>query len=365
MSSSNVQDLLELCDITLIPSPINNGWRGCENLNYLTSDLLTRSIQDSLPIFTSPMNSVVDDKNWRIWENERINSVIPRTINIETRLKLSQIVFVAMSFDEVKYHFLDQDKRYIQQQFKICLDVGNGHDSWVFELASKLRSIYGKQIILMGGNIENPEAYVNYSKAGFDFVRLGMTSGSLVMREKFGFNYPTASLILDTCQVREQSKTIGIRPINIIADGGISSFTDLIKCLALGADYVMLGREFVKMLEAAGTVYDKKRTPEGLEKIDEILKSNDLTEKELKDLNLVRLYSGNTTLDVQQIRGGYSNINEIPSPKIIDSKSVWVPVTRRLETWLDDLKEHIRYTFMMSNSRSWKEFKTNIKYGKV
>jgi IMP dehydrogenase/GMP reductase len=253
----------------------------------------------------------------------------------------------------------------MQQQFKVCLDVGNGHDSWVFELASKLKSIYGKQIILMGGNIENPESYVNYSKSGFDFVRIGMTSGSLVMKERFGFNYPMASLILDTCQVREKSKTVGIRPINIIVDGGISSFADITKCLALGADYVMMGRELVRILEAAGTVYDKKRSPEGIEKIDEILKSNDLSERELKDLNLVRLYSGNTTLDTQRIRGGYNNNSEITNPKVVDSKSIWVPVTRRLDSWLDDFKEHVRYSFMMSNSRSWKEFKNNIKYGKI
>lgn len=363
--SSKVQELLELSDITLIPCPINNGWRGCENLNYLTRDRISGAIPDSLPIFTSPMNSVVDEKNWKIWYNSKINTVIPRTTDLETRLGWTQYTFCAFSFDEVKTIFLDQDRRNIQQQFKVCLDVGNGHDSWILELADKLKSIYGKQIILMGGNIENPESYVNYSKAGFDFIRLGMTSGSLVMREKFGFNYPMASLILDTCEVREKSKSIGIRPINIIADGGINSYTDIIKCIALGADYVMMGRELVKILEAAGTVYNKQRTSEGIEKVEEILRSTDLTEKELKDLNLVRLYSGNTTLDTQMVRGGYSSLGEISNPKIVDSKCVWVPVTRRLDSWLDDFREHIKYSFMMSNSRSWQEFKNNIKYGKI
>ena len=363
--SNKVQDLLELSDITLIPSPINNGWRGCNNLNYLTRDIISGSIPDSLPIFTSPMDSVVDDKNWRVWYNSKINPVIPRTIDINTRQNLTPFAFSAYSFDEVKTLFLDQDRRSIQQQFKVCLDVGNGHDSWILELASKLKNIYGKQIILMGGNIENPESYVNYSKAGFDFIRLGMTSGSLVMREKFGFNYPMASLIMDTCAVREKSKTMGIRPVNIIADGGISSFVDIIKCIALGADYVMMGRELVRILEAAGTIYNKQRTTEGIDKVEEILKSTDLSEKELKDLNLVRLYSGNTTLDTQRIRGGYSSLDEITNPKIVDSKCVWVPVTKRLDSWLDDLKEHVRYSFMMSNSRSWQEFKENIKFGKV
>lgn len=362
---NNIQSLLELEDITLIPSPINNGWRGCENLNYLTRDLITNTIPDSLPIFTSPMNSIIDEKNWRLWNSSNINTIIPRTTNIETRLGWCQYTFCAFSFDEAKTIFLDQDRRNIQQQFKVCLDVGNGHDSWILELASKLKSIYGKQIVLMGGNIENPESYVNYSKAGFDFIRLGMTSGSLVLSDKFGFSYPMASLILDTCSVREKSKQIGIKPINIIADGGISSFSDIIKSIALGADYVMIGREFAKILEAAGTIYSKTKTPEGIDKIEEILKSTDLSDSDLKDLNAMRLYSGNTTLDMQMIRGGYSNPSDIVNPKIVDAKSVWVPVTKRLDSWLDDLREHIRYSFMMSNSRSWQEFKTNIKYGKI
>lgn len=361
----SVQDLLELDDITLIPSPLNNGWRGCDRLNYLFSDNVSSFLPQSLPLFTSPMNSIVDDKNWKIWSNANINSVIPRTVPLNVRLQLSQYVFSALSFEEVKEQFLDQDKRFIQQQFKICLDVGNGHDTWIFELANNLKSTYGKQVILMGGNIDNPETYVNYSKSGFDFVRIGMTSGSIVQKEKFGFCYPMASLIMDTSQVKNKAKAHGIRPIHIIADGGIRSYSDIIKSIALGADYVMIGREFAKILEAAGTVYNRKKTSEGIEKMDEILRGTDLSEGELRDLGLTRLYAGNTTMEVQAERGGYSNPSELIKPKIVDSKSIWVPVTRRLDVWIDDFKEHIRYSFMMANSRNWEEFKSNIKFGKI
>lgn len=361
----NVQDLLELDDITLIPSPINNGWRDVQNMNYLVRDLISRSLPNSLPLFTSPMDSIVSSSNWGLWQKSKINPIIPRTESIETRLDLSREVFTAFSFNEVKQLFLDQDRRYQQQQFRVCLDIGNGHDSWVFELGQRLKSIYGQQIILMGGNIENPETYVNYSKSGFDFVRLGMTSGSLVMREKFGYRYPMASLLLDTSAVRAKAKSAGIRPINIISDGGVRSMSDIVKLIALGADYVMVGREFARILEAAGRVFNRKKTSEGIDSVEEILRSTDLTEKELKDLELTRLYSGNTTIETQLSRGGYSDPTELVNPKIVDSRSAWVSVNRRLEVWLDDFKEIIRYSFMMSNSKNWDEFKNNVKYGKI
>ena len=362
---NNIQELLELDDITLIPAPLNCGWSNINRLDYLTRDLITRSLPDSLPIFTSPMESVVNEKNWRVWENSKINSVIPRTVDLKTRIDLSQYVFSCFSFSEIKQEFIDQDKRYINSRFKLCLDVGNGHDTLMLEVGNKLKKIYGDQVVLMGGNIGNPETYVEYSKAGFDFIRLGMSSGSLVQRDKFGFHYPMASLIMDTCKVREKAKGIGIRPIGIIADGGIRGGVDIIKSIALGADYVMIGREFAKILEAAGSVFNKKRSPDGFETKEEILRSADLSDSELRDLGLIRLYSGNTTLEVQATRGGYSNLNEIPTPKIVDTKSVWIKVDKRLDSWISDFKDNIKYSFMLSDSRNWLEFKQKVRYGKL
>lgn len=338
----SMENLLELEDITLIPSPFNTGGRSC--INYLTKDFITDSISESLPLFASPMDSITNEKNWDVWAKNKINPVIPRTIPLETRLNLCQHIFSALSLSEAESIFLNQDRRSMRQQFRICLDAGNGHDSYIFNIASRLKQLYGKQIILMGGNIENPETYMNYSNSGFDFVRIGMTSGSIVLSDKFGYRYPMASLIMDTSRVRESLKTKGIRPINIIADGGIRSFADIIKSIALGADYVMIGKEFSKILEAAGTVYNRKKTTEGIDSVEEILRSTDLSEKELRDLDLTRLYSGNST---------------------IDSKSIWVPVNRRLDSWLDDFKEHIRYSFMLSNAQNWQEFRRNVKFGKL
>ena len=362
--NNNIQELLELDDITLIPSPLNDGWANINKIDYLTRDTFSGILPDSLPIFTSPMESVVTDKNWREWENSKINSIIPRTVDIKTRLELSQYIFSCFSFSEIKQEFIDQDKRYFNVRFKICLDVGNGHDTLMLEIGNKLKKIYGNQVVLMGGNIGNPETYVEYSKAGFDYIRIGISSGSLVQREKFGFYYPMASLIMDTCKVREKAKNVGIRPISIIADGGIRSSLDIIKSIALGADYVMIGREFAKILEASGTVYSKKKTPEGFNTMEEVLRSADLTDKELKDLDLIRLYAGNTSLEMQALRGGYTNPEEVPTPKIVDAKNIWIKVDKRLESWLSDLKDSIKYSFMMSGSRNWLEFRQKIRYGK-
>ena len=92
-----MQELLDLDDITLIPSVINNGWRNNNQINYLTRDIIS-GIPESLPIFTSPMPAVIDEKNWKLWISNKINSVIPRTVNINTRLDLSQYTFSCLSW---------------------------------------------------------------------------------------------------------------------------------------------------------------------------------------------------------------------------------------------------------------------------
>lgn len=103
----------------------------------------------------------------------------------------------------------------------------------------------------MGGNIANPKTYKLYDKAGFDYLRVGIGGGAgCITSTQTGIHYPMGSLINDTFQVKRECSG----NTKIIADGGISTFSAVIKCLALGADYVMMGSTFGKALEAAGPV---------------------------------------------------------------------------------------------------------------
>lgn len=365
-----MEKLLELKEIALIPTAINYGKYQQSKINYLISDELEiTGVSNTLPVITSPMESIIDSNNWKIWQDNGIKPILPRTEGLETRLSACCYIFSAFSIQEIKASFVDQDRRGGRNQFHICIDCGNGHDSNLLDLCHKLKQSYGQQMLIMAGNIFNPETYINYSKIGIDYVRVG-SGGSLVNKNKFGFHYPMASLLIDINNTKNKA-CIGLKTPKIIADGGISSISDILKALALGADYVMCGRQFSKLLEAAGTVYKKSKNQNGEEIIEEVNLSSltGITKEELIKLNLERQYYGNTSIEMQALRAGFNTVEDWvkkkPKIKLSDSTWEWVPVNNLISNWIIEFKNCTDYGFMMSGALNWKEFKDKVKYGRV
>lgn len=368
-----MEKLLELSDITLIPRELNDGWGNNKKINYLIdSPEEVTGINKSLPIFTSPMEAIVGVDNWKIYQDQGIKPILPRTVDINTRLDACGYIFSAFSIQEVVDNFLNRNMTGSNVQFHICIDSGNGHDSNLLSLGQKLKQTYGRQMILMGGNIGNPQTYVSYSRSGFDYVRVGISSGSLVNKNKFGFHYPMASLLGSISQIKKSNKQ-QLREVKVIADGGITGCSDILKAVAMGADYVMIGREFAKILEASGTLY--KRTikpdpePNTIEEVENPEKLLSLTPTELLELDLVRQYFGNTTPEMQALRDGYSNMSEWmqgkPKIRITDSEWTWIEVDKTIKDWIRDFKECVSYGFIITNASGWNEFREKVMYGRI
>ena len=349
-----MERLLELNDIALLPSAINNGRE--DKFDFGVVDKNDNSV--SLPIFTSPVDSIINMSNWKVWEKSGIKPILPRTIPINIRLDGCQYLFAAFGINEIEDNFIKLGKRLSQFQFHVCIDCGNGHDVKLLDLCARLRQLYGRQINIMAGNIGNAKIYPEYCKVGIDYVRVGMTSGSLcISQDKYGFHIPLASLLMDVVGIKNTA-CIGLNQTKIIADGGIYSHADILKALALGADYVMCGRIFVKILEASGTVYRKIKTPEGGEILESV--SPDIVkDTPLKELKLKRFYMGNTTDSALEKMGRDKNTT------YVDAKSEWIEINSTLESWLMGLYDVFNYGFTMSGSRNWEEFKNNIRYGRV
>ena len=360
-----MEKLLELDDIALYPSELNNGYQ-LNKYNYGVLDDIDKTT--SLPIFTSPSDAVVDKNNWRIWSKEGIRPVLPRTEDIDVRLDGCQYIFTAFSLPEVKEHFISRGKRNSSNQFRVCIDCGNGGDIEIFNTSQQLKKIYGPQINIMAGNIGNPKTYINYCKAGIDYVRVGISSGSLVDSSKYGFYYPMAQLLVDILGIKNTS-CVGLRQTKIVADGGIGNSVDILKCIALGADYVMCGRQFVRLIEAAGSIGRESETSGAYEIISKEEAVRLLSELGPKEARLKRLYCGNTTYESQAKRDGYSDINDWIDggykTRPTDSRTEWVSVSNTLKVWISDMYDKFNYAFAMSNSVDWKTYKQNIKYGRV
>lgn len=359
-----------LDDITLIPSATNSGYVDVDFYVQDTKDQ-TGANPNSLPIFASPMESIVDEKAAKSFVDAGIKPVLPVGISIETRLTYCQWIFSAFTVNEIQRYFINQDRRNTNSQFHLCIDHGNGHDSNLLTLCLNLRKRYGNQVIIMAGNVACPEIYTEYSRAGIDYMRVGIASGSLDDMSKFGFNYPMASL-LDSFKKFKKTSGVGLtNQVKIIADGGINSYSKILKAIALGADYVMIGKDFARVLEAAGEIYQKNNT-----KIRDTSNLLTIDPATIKDFNrdkakingYSRFYRNNTDLETRARQAGYPSVeaylkDDRPGNKIDNIVKIWVNIDMTLEEWVDDFKKVAYHGFLMTGSTGWKEFKKNARYG--
>lgn len=252
-------------DITIEPAQISNV-RSRSECNPFTADGM-------LPIFASPMASVVSHKNYAEFYKNHITPIIPRNVDIEKRKELMRKgVWVALSLNEFKELFVDNNTSLSPAHYRICVDIANGHMRALYdmcELAKAHEVVSGTyQLTIMTGNIANPltlrdiaEVNINFCKTHnlgavnrvITYCRVGIGSGSAcITTSNVSIHYPMASLIDECNSYRQNNPAERDYLPYIVADGGIRNYSDVIKALALGADYVMIGGLFGKALESCG-----------------------------------------------------------------------------------------------------------------
>ena len=152
---------------------------------------------------------------------------------------------------------ISKDFKGFHKNDNILIDVANGHMQKIVDYATEIKRLR-PDITIMVGNIANPETYRWYAKHKcVDFIRLGIgNGGGCLTTKQSGIGYPMASLIYETKQIKNEMESEGFENLpKIIADGGMKDYSDIIKALALGADYVMLGSILNKALESCADNY--------------------------------------------------------------------------------------------------------------
>lgn len=208
-----------------------------------------------LPLFASCMSSVVSMENAKIFNDSKIRVVIPRTYSYEERLKYfcsNNVNFVAFSLNETKQLFADGKLQtpYLKTPFpvKICIDLANGHMETLLETVKEIKTKFGQKVIIMTGNIANPQTYRAYEEAGVDFARISIGSGHACITSSLtGIHYPVFSLLKDIYEIKQSING----KCKIIADGGIRDYRDVQKAL-IYADYAMIGSVFNSAIDSAG-----------------------------------------------------------------------------------------------------------------
>ena len=199
----------------------------------------------------------------------------------------------------------------------------------------------------MIGNIANPSTYKYISK-NYDWihsVRIGIGNGNgCLTTQQTGIGYPMGSLITECSKIY---KTEG--GPKIVADGGMKSYADVIKALALGAHYVMVGSIFNKALESAGNTYLY-----GFK----INQYGNYAKWAFKNgLPVYKDFRGMSTKTVQR---KISSI--IKTSEGIESKR---RVEYTLDKWVENFKHYLASAMSYTNSHCLEEFIGNVEYNLV
>ena len=133
----------------------------------------------------------------------------------------------------------------------ICMDSSDGYSVWQKKTIDFVREKYGDDVKIGAGNVVDAEGFRYLAEAGADFVKVGVGGGSIcITRETKGIGRGQASALIDVVAERDRYfEETGIY-IPVCSDGGIVHDYHITLALALGADFVMMGRYFARFDES-------------------------------------------------------------------------------------------------------------------
>ncbi|NLY71748.1 MAG: IMP dehydrogenase [Clostridiales bacterium] len=133
----------------------------------------------------------------------------------------------------------------------LCIDSSEGYSEWQRETLEYIRKNYGDEVKVGAGNVVDQESFLFLARAGADFVKVGIGGGSIcITREQKGIGRGQATAVIDVAKARDEYyKETGIY-VPICSDGGIVYDYHMTLALAMGADFLMLGRYFARFDES-------------------------------------------------------------------------------------------------------------------
>lgn len=312
-------------------------------LQPIYSDIMSRSEIDTsvdikeiskilnIPIISSPMSTVTESYMCNSMSELGGLGIVHRYNTIDFQVKLlSQITDTSTRSAAigVSGDYKERLSELIKNGLKIvCLDVAHGHHILVKNAIEYIRREY-PDIFIIAGNIAAECAYKDLSDWGVNAVRTSVGSGSIcTTRIQTGHGIPTFNAVLECSKARKERQRYNQPAAYIIADGGIKNSGDIVKSLAAGADFVMLGSMI------SGT----KETPG-------IITTNDKGKE-------VKKYNGMASKDAQKDwKGSYSSIEGVSS---------YVSYKGTISNVINEIMSNVRSGMSYSGSRSIEELQNN------
>ncbi len=218
-------------------------------------------------LVTAPKSTTLKEANDIIWDN-KLNA-LPI---VDDEGKLLYMVFRKDYSDHKAspLELLDSQKRYIvgaginTRDYAervpalleagadvLCIDSSEGFSEWQQRTIAWVREHYGDSVKIGAGNVVDGEGFRFLADCGADFIKVGIGGGSIcITREQKGIGRGQATALIDVCRERDKYfEETGVY-IPVCSDGGIVHDYHVTLALAMGADFLMLGRYFARFDES-------------------------------------------------------------------------------------------------------------------
>ena len=133
----------------------------------------------------------------------------------------------------------------------LCIDSSEGYSEWQSRTIDWIRAHYGNSVKVGAGNVVDREGFRFLAEAGADFIKVGIGGGSIcITREQKGIGRGQATALIEVAAARDEYfQETGVY-IPVCSDGGIVYDHHMTLALAMGADFMMLGRYFARFDES-------------------------------------------------------------------------------------------------------------------
>ncbi len=237
-------------------------------VSRMSTDIRVREFMTPIEkLVTAPATVTLKEANDIIWEH-KLNS-LPL---IDDNGNLMYLVFRKdyAHHKENPQELLDAEKRYmvgagintLDYEKRVpalieagadvlCIDSSEGYSVWQKRTLDFIRSKYGDTVKVGAGNVVDADGFRFLAEAGADFIKIGIGGGSIcITREQKGIGRGQASAVIEVSRARDEYfKETGIY-IPLCSDGGIVYDYHMTMALAMGADFLMLGRYFARFDES-------------------------------------------------------------------------------------------------------------------
>lgn len=133
----------------------------------------------------------------------------------------------------------------------LCIDSSEGFTEWQKKVLEYVRKNFGEKVKIGAGNVVDGDGFRFLADAGADFVKVGIGGGAIcITREQKGIGRGQATAVIDVAKARDEyCKETGVY-VPVCSDGGIVHDYHITLALAMGADFLMLGRYFARFDES-------------------------------------------------------------------------------------------------------------------